>query len=299
MSALAETLYRHEALPYAGHDEFVELAAGFLAAGVRADEPGVLITRRPRLRDVRDALGPDADQVRFVDVDVDGPNPALMFSVLHEFVADHAGRRVRGLGDSVHEARTSPALAEVELHELLLGTPACRDWNLWLGCSYNTEVLDEDQLAAMLASHPTDGRDLSADAAECFRQPLPPRPADAQTFPIDARDLSSIRAVVRTAAVMSGLSEDRVDGFVCAVNEVVTNSVRHGRGPAEFALWSADDSLVCEVHDRGQIRDPLAGRLPPPLGRTSGRGLWLANHLCDLVQVRGPVSGTSVRLHIS
>jgi hypothetical protein len=28
-----------------------------------------------------------------VDVDVDGPNPALMFSVLHEFVADHAGRR--------------------------------------------------------------------------------------------------------------------------------------------------------------------------------------------------------------
>lgn len=299
MSALAEPLYRHEALPYAGHDEFVELAAGFLAAGVRADEPGVLITRGPRLRDVRDALGPDAEQVRFVDVDVHGQNPALMLSILHGFVAEQGGARVRGIGEPVQATHATAALAEAKLQELLLGTPACRDWNLWLGCPYDTEVLDDDELAAMWASHPPDGRDLSADAVECFRQPLPPRPGDAQTFPIDARDLSSIRAVVRTAAVMSGLSEDRVDGFVCAVNEVVTNSVRHGRGPAEFALWSAEDSLVCEVHDRGQIRDPLAGRLPPPLGRTSGRGLWLANHLCDLVQVRGPASGTSVRLHIS
>lgn len=300
MSAMAETLYRHEALPYAGHDEFVELAAGILAAGVRADEPGVLVTSGDRLGDVRDALGPAAEQVSFVDADVAAHNPALMFSVLHEFAAGTAGRRVRGLAEPLSgQRRSSSARAEAELHELLLNTSSCRAWNMWLTCPYDTETFDDDALAAMLACHPSDGRDLSADVTARFHEPLPPRPADAQAFPVDGADLSSIRTVVRTAARMAGLAEERVDGFVCAVNEVITNSIRHGRGPAEFALWSADESLVCEVHDHGRIQDPLAGRLPPALGRTNGRGLWLANHLCDLVQVRAPESGTAVRMYVS
>ena len=153
-------------------------------------------------------------------------------------------------------------------------------------------------VSAMRRSHPGDGRDLTNAAAAKFAAPLPPRPSDAETFPIDGADLSSIRAVVRTAARMAGLSEERTDGFVCAVNEVVTNSLRHGRGPAEFALWSSGDSLVCEVHDGGHIQDPFAGRIAPALGETSGRGLWLVNHLCDLVQVRAPRAGTFVRMHI-
>jgi anti-sigma regulatory factor (Ser/Thr protein kinase) len=29
----------------------------------------------------------------------------------------------------------------------------------------------------------------------------------------------------------------------------------------------------------------------------SGRGLWMANQLCDLVQVRSSQTGTTVRMH--
>lgn len=292
------TAYRHEAMPYAGDDEFVAMASSFLGGGVRDGEPGLLITGGARLTGTRDALGDLAGEVTFVDVDEVGHNPARAFAALHEFVAADPGRRVRAIDEPLPANRAAAVWAEAEFHELLLGTRACRDWNLWLGCPYDTAALADTQVRAMRSSHPSDGRDMGPVVSARFREPLSPRPRDAQTFPIDGRDLAVVRAVVRTAARMAGVCEQRCEDFVCAVNEVVTNSVRHGRGPADFALWSEDGALVCEVHDQGQIRDPLAGRRPPALGKSSGRGLWLANHLCDLVQIRGPESGTCVRMHI-
>jgi anti-sigma regulatory factor (Ser/Thr protein kinase) len=294
----APTAFRHDALPYAGHDEFVSLATDFLGAGLAAGEAGMLLTRRERLDDVRSALGSAAEGVRFLDMDSAGHNPALIFSVLNDFASAHPGRRVRALGEPIYDGRTPAQRAEAELHEVLLNTGACRSWNMWLACPFDTDWLDDRGQEQMRLAHPADGRDLENVAAAKFADPLPPRPDGAETFPIDGADLGAIRSVLRTAARMSGLSDERVEAFVCAVNEVVTNSIRHGRGPAEFALWSVGDSLVCEVHDSGRIRDPFAGRVAPALGDTSGRGLWLVNHLCDLVQVRGPSSGTCVRMHI-
>jgi hypothetical protein len=31
----------------------------------------------------------------------------------------------------------------------------------------------------------------------------------------------------------------------------------------------------------------------------SGRGLWLVNQLCDLVQIRSGPSGTTIRVHMA
>ena len=82
------------------------------------------------------------------------------------------------------------------------------------------------------------------------------------------------------------------------VNEVATNSVRHGGGTGTLRMWEEGASLICEVRDRGQILDPLVGRRKPPGDRGSGLGLWLANQLCDLVQIRSFPTGTAVRLHV-
>ena len=62
-------------------------------------------------------------------------------------------------------------------------------------------------------------------------------------------------------------------------------------------IWTEGGSLVCEVADDGVITDPLVGRREPPLDRAGGRGLWLANQLCHLVQIRSGAAGTTVRLH--
>jgi anti-sigma regulatory factor (Ser/Thr protein kinase) len=63
-------------------------------------------------------------------------------------------------------------------------------------------------------------------------------------------------------------------------------------------IWEESSSLVCEVSDAGGIEDPLVGRGKPPADRGSGLGLWLANQLCDLVQIRSFPTGSVVRLHV-
>ena len=56
--------------------------------------------------------------------------------------------------------------------------------------------------------------------------------------------------------------------------------------------------MICDVVDHGTIRDPLAGRLPAGATATQGRGLWLINQLCDLVQIRSSETSNVVRMHM-
>ena len=85
--------------------------------------------------------------------------------------------------------------------------------------------------------------------------------------------------------------------MLCA-DELAANSLLHGGGRGELRVWRDGAALVCEVSDTGTIDDPLAGRRVPSLDRVGGRGLWLANQLCDLVQLRSGPAGTVVRLHV-
>jgi hypothetical protein len=53
------------------------------------------------------------------------------------------------------------------------------------------------------------------------------------------------------------------------------------------------------VQDRGAIGDPLIGRVRPQTHLDAGRGLWMVNQLCELVQIRtSPSTGTVVRVHV-
>ena len=57
--------------------------------------------------------------------------------------------------------------------------------------------------------------------------------------------------------------------------------------------------MICEVRDRGRLDQPLAGRASARARRpVGGWGLWLANQLCDLVQLRTLPDGNVVRLHL-
>jgi anti-sigma regulatory factor (Ser/Thr protein kinase) len=79
---------------------------------------------------------------------------------------------------------------------------------------------------------------------------------------------------------------------------VATNSVLHGGGDGTLLVWPEGEALICELRDDGLFDDPLAGRERPRPDRVGGHGLWLANQLCDLVQVRSFATGTVVRLHL-
>jgi len=120
-----------------------------------------------------------------------------------------------------------------------------------------------------------------------------------ESFTFRAGQLALVRALAESRASQFGLSERQLDDLVLAVHEIAANSVRHGGGQGEFRLWRDGRSLVAEISDRGTIDDPLAGRRQPGASSERGRGLWIANQVCDLVQIRTYPTGSVVRLFVS
>jgi anti-sigma regulatory factor (Ser/Thr protein kinase) len=93
-----------------------------------------------------------------------------------------------------------------------------------------------------------------------------------------------------------GLSQEQVEVLELAASELATNSIRHGGGTGTVAMWLERGAVVVEFSDSGHVADPLVGRLTPPVDAEGGRGVFLVNQLCDLVQLRSSPTGTTVRV---
>lgn len=116
-------------------------------------------------------------------------------------------------------------------------------------------------------------------------------------FDFDRDAITGVRHDIAGCASQAGLGGLRLDGFVLAVNEIMTNAVRHGGGHGRVLLWRTATGLRCEVRDRG-TGEPARfnGHVLPPTEATGGRGLWLARHLCDSFDVETGGEGTRVHL---
>jgi serine/threonine-protein kinase RsbW len=110
--------------------------------------------------------------------------------------------------------------------------------------------------------------------------------------------ITPVRHAVTDGAAKAGLAGQRLEDFVLAVNEIVTNAVRHAGGGGTLRMWIVGEAVFCEVADRGDgiPRERLNGQILPPSHAVSGRGLWLARHLVDQVAVSTGPAGTIVRL---
>jgi anti-sigma regulatory factor (Ser/Thr protein kinase) len=104
-----------------------------------------------------------------------------------------------------------------------------------------------------------------------------------------------------TARLSQGLLGDRTEGFVLAINEMITNVVLHAGGHGRIALWRTADAVWCTVTDSGP-GIPEQFRRPPDLPaafEVGGRGIWLAYQLCDEVTMAtGPI-GTTIGLRLN
>jgi len=112
-----------------------------------------------------------------------------------------------------------------------------------------------------------------------------------------AGPLGELRSFVSRHATAAGLDPARAVDLVFVVNEIASNSLLHGAGSGTLRIWQDDSWLVCEVFDSGYFDQNLVARKRPAPDQDGGRGLWLANQLCDLVQVRTLPEGTAVQLH--
>lgn len=297
--------FRHEALLYAGEDEFVERLGAFVREGVEANEPVLVVVGAHKLERLREHLGATGDSVLYADMAGVGANPACIIPAWREFVSTYRGRRarMRGIGEPIYPERSSDELVECQRHESLLNLAFEDVPGFWLVCPYDTEALPAEVIEEARRSHPhvdaaegVDYRGSEAIAAP-FDLPLPDSPYEPEEIAFDESSLGAVRKLVRSQSTSAGFDPAAVDDLVLAVNEIATNSVRHGGGHGAVSIWAVDGRLVCEIRDAGRLLDPLAGRVRPEAGANGGHGLWLANQLCDLLQIRSFRHGTTVRLH--
>jgi anti-sigma regulatory factor (Ser/Thr protein kinase) len=302
--------FRHKALFYDGTADFVRALLPFVRNGVRAGEPVLVAVEEPKIAMLREALGVDAGGVEFVEMRGLGRNPGCIIPAWREFVAAHGGdgRRLRGVGEPVWAGRSEAEIGECHQHEALLnvafdGGPA---WTLV--CPYDTAALAPDVIEAARRTHPIVGEHGVTRRSTAYRDPridplggdLEPPPARRDELPFAAGDLAQVRTMTVAWARVAGVGDDRAADLELAVSELATNSIRHGGGSGVVRAWREPERFVLEVRDSGRIADPLAGRgLPGHADTGCGRGLWLVNRLCDLVQLRSLRDGTAVRLHVA
>jgi anti-sigma regulatory factor (Ser/Thr protein kinase) len=97
---------------------------------------------------------------------------------------------------------------------------------------------------------------------------------------------------------LQALSEERRSDLVFAASEAASNAVKHSDGTCMARIWRDGDEIVTEVSTHSTITDLMAGCRRPAVGALEGRGLWLINQLCDLVELRSDASGTTLRMHV-
>src|SRR6187200_1169781 len=162
---------RHNALVYESKDEYLARAVPFLKAGIGAGEGAVVAHTKPGLAMMREALGPEAAHVTFVDVSGAYTRPARTLAAYHKVY--------------VEQLRKTPTLRAVA--DVQFG-PDPNEWDMWTGyeavfnrsfghlpawvlCSYDANGLPDPVLEGVWQTHPEVVGDAGWCASDHFAEP--------------------------------------------------------------------------------------------------------------------------------
>jgi anti-sigma regulatory factor (Ser/Thr protein kinase) len=126
-------------------------------------------------------------------------------------------------------------------------------------------------------------------------------PSSELRLPAELSQLAAARTFARQAAAAYGFDGDGCYEFAYAVNEAVTNAIRHGRpderGFIRVTISAEADRLTCAVRDCGTFIPPAEGPAACcDMAAEHGRGLALMRILMDEVRVHTFSGGTIVCL---
>ena len=282
----ARTKLRHNAFVYESQDEYVTRSAAFLREGLEAGEGAIVANTRPGLAAMREALGPDAAQVTFVDVSSAYTRPARMLAAHNKVMAEQLRKTtsLRGVADVLY----GPDPGEWDLwtgYEAVINRcfghlPA------WVVCTYNMNGLPDPVLDGVWRTHPevvagdkwtTSDRYEQPDQLLRRITPLPESLSELRSIPF-GRDPEQFRERLARELLAENVAEAKVLDMLLAATEIATNAIVHGGGVEEVRVGRADGRFVCEIIDRGPgFDDPAAGYLAPRAG--VGSGLWVARQL--------------------
>jgi hypothetical protein len=303
MTTRQHSSYRHEAFLYRGDDDFLDGVVPFVRDGISAGQPVMVAIRGVRTRPLKDALGPDQSEVLFVDMTELGHNPARIIPGWRRFLDEHCveGRPVRGVGEPIWVGRRPTEVAEAQLHEALLNVAVDPDTPMWLRCPYDVSALSEVELAEAARSHPilVETGDLRGSRSyggmqhveDLIAGDLPEPDPGTAGIALPAAP-AAVGALVNEHAAAAGLDTEKAWALSVAVREVAASAVPG----CTLRVWTEPAALVCEIRDPDPFDDPMAGRVRPSDTEPDVRGLWLANQICDLVQVRSTPDGSTFRI---
>lgn len=299
--------YRHEAFLWDDAADFTAGLVPFLEEGLAAGEPVMVAVGPEHTGWLRDALGGTADAVDFVDMHQLGRNPARIIPAWQRFLDREAvgGRPVRGVGEPIWPGRRAEELRECQLHEALLNVAVDPELPFWLICPYDTRQLGEAVIEEAFRSHPvvveagahvgSAGYGGREHVDSLFGADLDAPGRQARQARFCTADVSRLLTYTRLEFYVAGLDAGRAADLAHVVVRLAAGSLHRGAGGGTVTIWSQPGAVVCEVADDVPVDDPLLGRRAPT--EEDHDALWVANQLCDLVQLRSTSRGTAVRVH--
>jgi anti-sigma regulatory factor (Ser/Thr protein kinase) len=297
------TALRHNALVYESKDEYLARAVPFLKAGIEAGEGAVVAHTKPGLAMMREALGPEAARVTFVDVSAAYTRPARTLAAYHEVY--------------VEQLRKTPTLRAVA--DVQFG-PDPNEWDLWTGyeavfnrsfghlpawvlCSYDANGTPDPIIEGVWQTHPEVVAGDSWNSSDHYEDPdhllrrITPTPApltDLRPIPF-GRGAEELREQLARELAAERISEAQSLDLLLASTEIANNAMRHGGGMQEVRVGRARGRFVCEIVDRGDgFDDPAAGYLAPREG--IGAGLWVARQLTWRIEFFHSPTGFTTRI---
>ncbi len=296
----------HEALLYRSDVELEHAMRTFVSDASAAREP--ILAALPAastacLEGVLGALG--GPRARIEDLAAMGANPSCLLPVIEDWVREHDGR-ARVISEPVWPGRSRGETVECLRHEALLNH-ALADAPATILCPYDAARLEGEVLAGVELTHPrvleggvrraSRGYEDPLQTFAAARWPLPEPIEPVSEFAFDG-SLSALRHAVSEDPIVARMRIPRRADLVFVVNEAATNAIRHGDGRIRARLWRDAAGVVSEVRCTAAIADAMAGRRRPSADPASARGLWLINHICDLVELRTGDEGTALRMHV-
>jgi anti-sigma regulatory factor (Ser/Thr protein kinase) len=297
------TALRHNALVYESKDEYLARVVPFLKAGIEAGEGAVVAHTKPGLAMMREALGPEAVRVTFVDVSGAYTRPARTLAAYHKIY--------------VEQLRKTPALRAVA--DVQFG-PDPNEWDLWTGyeavfnrsfghlpvwvlCSYDANGTPDPIIEGVWQTHPVVVADDSWNSSDRYQDPdqLLRRITQA-TVPLTGlrpipfrRGAEELREQLARELAADKTSEAQSLDLLLAATEIANNAVQHGGGIQEVRAGRVRGRFVCEIVDRGHgFDDPAAGYLAPREG--IGAGLWVARQLTWQIEFFHSPTGFTTRI---
>jgi anti-sigma regulatory factor (Ser/Thr protein kinase) len=302
MSLGSERL-RHGALVYESQDEYLAHAVPFLREAIEAGDGAVVAHTKPGLAMMREALGPDAEQVTFLEASFSYTRPARTLAAYHALFVQQLDKTpaVRAIAD----VQFGPDPAEWDLwtaYECVTNRSFAH-LPTWILCSYDANGTPDRIIERVWQTHPEVVSEAGWSTSDRYEEPddllrrLRPPPVtlpELRAIPF-GRDVEEFRERLADELRAEQIGPAQSLDMLLAATEVAQNAIEHGGGVAQVRVGRADGRFVCEIVDRGPgFDDPAAGYLAPREGL--GTGLWVARQLTWQLELFRSPDGFTARI---